>query len=192
VRSVEAEPTATPISNAQIAMVMLLVAETMFFAGLIGAYLLFRVSSMEWPPADLPSLPLRVAWVNTIILMLSGVAMRDSLRALRRDRQITFRRGLLMTLALGSAFVIVQVAEAVRLIHHGLTLSSGAYGGTFYTLIGAHALHVVAAVVWLGAVCILARRGRFTASRRLGVELCGIYWFFVCALWLVLFGLVYK
>ena len=47
-------PTAPPISNARLAVVTLLVAETMFFSGLIGAYLVFRGSAPVWPPADLP------------------------------------------------------------------------------------------------------------------------------------------
>ena len=64
-----------PLTNARIAVVMLLVAETMFFAGLVGAYLVFRGSSPVWPPPDLPRLPLALTWVNTCILMGSALAM---------------------------------------------------------------------------------------------------------------------
>ena len=87
----------------------------------------------------------------------------------------------------------MQGSEWVRLIHHGLTLSAGMYGATFYTLIGTHAAHVVGAVVWLGLVGWWARRGqvrRRHATRR--VDACAIYWVFVCALWLALFALVYR
>ena len=47
----------------QTAVVMLLVAETMFFSGLIGAYLVFRGAAPLWPPPNLPRLPLAVTWV---------------------------------------------------------------------------------------------------------------------------------
>jgi cytochrome c oxidase subunit 3 len=185
-------PAAPPISNARVAIVMFMVAETMFFAGLIGAYIVFRVSSAAWPPPALPRLPLGITWVNTLILLGSGWAMAAALRAVRADRQEGLRRGLLWTAVLGASFVAVQGSEWVRLVHHGLTLTSGTYGGTFYTLIGAHAAHVVGALIWVLAVSFQAHRGAYGRNKDTGVEICAIYWFYVCALWLVLFGLVYS
>ena len=186
------QPPAPPISNARIAVVTLLVAETMFFSGLIGAYLVFRVGAPVWPPPNLPRLPLAVTWVNTLVLMASGFTMIGAVRAARRDDQRALQRGLAMTALLGVTFLVVQGSEWARLIHHGLTLSAGMYGATFYTLIGTHAAHVLGAVVWLGLVWRWARRGEFTDGRDAAVEACAIYWVFVCALWLGLFALVYK
>jgi len=116
---------------------------------------------------------------------------------LRAKREIAagqidrFQNTLLVTLALGTVFLAVQGSEWVRLIHQGLTLTSGSYGGTFYTLIGFHALHVVAAVIWLAALLAGARRGRYSATAHIGVRMCAMYWYFVSGLWLVLFGIVY-
>jgi cytochrome c oxidase subunit III len=188
----EPVPPAPPISNARIAVVTLLVAETMFFSGLIGAYLVFRVGTPVWPPATLPRLPLAVTWLNTLVLMASGVTMVGAVRAARRDDQRALRRGLLITALLGLTFLAVQGSEWARLIHHGLTLSAGMYGATFYTLIGTHAAHVAGAVVWLGIISWWARRGHFTGGRDAAVEACAIYWVFVCALWIALFALVYQ
>jgi heme/copper-type cytochrome/quinol oxidase subunit 3 len=171
---------------------MLLVAETMFFSGLIGAYLVFRGSAPVWPPPDLPQLPLAVTWVNTLVLMASGVTMIGAVRAVRRDDQRTLRRDLALTGGLGLTFLAVQGSEWMRLIHHGLTLSAGVYGATFYTLIGTHAAHVVGAVLWLGLVGWWARRGQVTAGHDAALDACAIYWIFVCALWLALFALVYR
>jgi heme/copper-type cytochrome/quinol oxidase subunit 3 len=187
----ESERPATPISNGRIAMVMLLVAETMFFAGLIGAYLVFRYGTAVWPPPNLPSLPIGVTWANTLVLSMSGITMLGALAAARRGDS-RLQRILAVTLVLGVAFLVVQGSEWVRLLHHGLTLSTGTYASTFYTLIGAHAVHVVAGVVWVGVVWALARRGRFAGDGGEAVELCTIYWSFVCLLWLVLFALVYR
>ena len=63
---------------------MLLGAEAMFFAGLIGAYLVFRIGSAVWPPPFQPRLPLAVTGVNTIILLASAVTIRRSLKAIHR------------------------------------------------------------------------------------------------------------
>lgn len=185
-------PTEPPISNARIAVVVLLVAETMFFSGLIGAYLVFRGSAEFWPPPNLPRLPLAVTWVNTLILVTSGFSMVSAVRAARRDDQAALRRNLAITAALGITFLLIQGSEWVRLVDHGLTLSTGMYGATFYTLIGTHALHVLGAVLWLALVGWWARRGHFTGGRDAAVEACAIFWIFVIALWVALFALVYQ
>jgi len=185
-------PAAPPVSNARIAIAMFLVAESMFFAGLVGAYLVFRVGSVAWPPPGLPALPLGMTWFNTILLFASGATMVAALRAIRRDDQVRLRRFLWWSVALGGVFVGVQGLEWVRLVHHGLTLSSGPYGGTFYTLIGTHAAHVAGAMLWILFVLGAAARGRYSRGQHDGVEICVVYWLYVCALWGLLFGLVYH
>ncbi|MGH7772994.1 MAG: cytochrome c oxidase subunit 3 [Candidatus Binatia bacterium] len=179
------------ISNARLGLLMFLAAETMFFAGLIGAFLVFRLGSTAWPPPFQPRLPVVVTGVNTVILLLSGVTMHLALRAIRAGRLGGLEGYLLGTVLLGGLFLSIQGYEWVRLIQFGLTVSSGIYGATFYTLIGCHGLHVFGAVIWLVVVLQQARRGRFTARSHTGVEICGMYWTFVVALWPILYGLVY-
>lgn len=179
------------ISNARLALLMFLAAEGMFFAGLIGAFLVFRLGSAVWPPPFQPRLPVGVTGVNTAILLASGVTVNLALRAIRAGSVKYLTRWLLATALLGGIFLAVQGYEWIRLIQFGLGISSGVYGATFYTLIGCHGVHVLAAMLWLFAVTVMARRGRFTARQHSGVELCAIYWTFVVALWPVLYGLVY-
>jgi cytochrome c oxidase subunit III len=70
-------------------------------------------------------------------------------------------------------------------------LSSSVYGATFYTLIGCHAAHVFGAAIWLLIILFMAKQYRFTREQFVGVQVCGIYWYFVVALWPILFGVVY-
>ncbi len=88
-------------------------------------------------------------------------------------------------------FLLVQGYEWVRLVGYGLTVTSGAYGVTFYTLIGVHGLHVLGALVWLAIMLAGVRRGRFLAPPAAGLRACGMYWHFVVALWPVLYVAVY-
>jgi len=180
-----------PISNAQLALLILIAFETMTFAGLVTAYWVLRAGSFSWPPADLPRLPLAVTWVNTAMLLFSAVTMARATAAARAASRGGVRTALAATAVLGAGFVAVQGTEWVRLIRQGLTLSSGTYGATFYTLIGLHALHVVAALLWLLIVLALASRRGTDGARQSAVRLCATYWYFVCALWVVLFGVVY-
>ena len=178
------------VSNTRLAIVVVITAETMLFTGLIGMYLVFRLSAPEWPPPDLPRLPAAVAALNTLVLFASLVPLTRALRAVRRGREAG-RRGVHVAAALGAVFLAVQGAEWLRLLRHGLTPSSSNYGGAFYLLIGCHAVHVLVAVTWLAAVAVLAERGYFSARRYAGFEMSTIYWYFVCGLWAFLFPLVY-
>lgn len=174
-----------------LAVMMIIASEMMLFSGLIGTFLVYRMSSAFWPPPSLPRLPIAVTWVNTFVLLSSAVTMTLAIRAVHRSRQRLTRRYLLATLALGVTFLAVQGSEWVRLVAHGLTLSSSMYGGTFYLLIGCHGAHVTAGVIWLACVVWFAMSGRYNARNAHAIELCAVYWYFVCAVWPLLFGLVY-
>ena len=179
------------VSNAVLGMLMFLAFETMLFAGLLGAFLVFRLASASWPPPGEPYLPIGMTWINTGILVASAYTMRRAHRAIRDGNQAGLVNGLGLTVLLGATFLGVQGSEWIRLVHYGLTLQSGIYGATFYTLIGCHGVHVLAAVLWLAAVLLLAARGRFSPEWHVGVQLCKMYWMFVGGLWLVLVPSVY-
>jgi cytochrome c oxidase subunit 3 len=192
------DPPAPPVrpnmpiaSNAWLATVMFLGAEAMFFAGLIGAFIVFRLGSPIWPPPFQPRLPVGITGVNTIVLLASAMTVHMALRSVRAGAIDRAKRMLAVTAALGGVFLLIQGYEWARLIHFGLTVSSSIYGGLFYTLIGFHAFHVAGALVWLTVVFVRANRGYFSRQRYIGLQVCAMYWTFVVALWPLLYGLVY-
>ena len=179
------------LDNARLATLVLIAGEVMLFAGLISSYLVLRIGAVVWPPPLQPRLPVAVTGVNTLVLLASSVAMVAAARALgRRDRRVLIMR-LRIAAALGAVFLIVQGYEWIRLVGFGMTLSSGSYATAFYTLIGAHALHVVGALVWLAITLGMASRGRFDHGRGNAARACAMYWHFVVALWPVLYVTVY-
>jgi len=180
-----------PVSNARLGMWMLLATETVFFGGLVGAFLVLRLNAAVWPPAGQPRLPLAVTAANTAVLLLSSYTLSRGLAAIRRSDGRDLVRWIARTAGLGALFLAVQGAEWIRLVHFGLTVSSGAYGSTFYTVIGTHGVHVLIALVWLTLVLGQARRGRYTGRDHVEVAVCAMYWHFVVALWPLLYLLVY-
>lgn len=182
-----------PLSNAKLAVFILLGAETMLFVGLIGAFLVFRIGSDTWPPSSHAevNLPRLVTGINTILLIISGYIMFQALRAIKKNRIQLFRILLISTGVLGLLFLGIQGWEWIQLIRKGLTLQSGIYGGIFYVLIGCHAVHVLGAVIWLAIVTGKAIVLRYSHTHHTGVETCMIYWIYVVALWPFLYILVY-
>jgi len=179
------------LDNVRLAMLFLICGEVMFFGGLVSAFLVLRVTAAQWPPPLQPRLPVGVTGVNTLVLLASSVAMAAASPALVQRDPGTLVRRLLLAGGLGAAFLLVQGYEWIRLVGYGLTVGSGAYGTTFYTVIGTHAAHVVAAVVWVGVTAWLAACGRFVDGQTGALRACAIYWHFVVALWPILYVAVY-
>lgn len=184
-------PPAARSSNAVLGIDLFIASEAMLFAALIAAYLGLRAGADHWPPPGQPRLPLVVTGLNTLLLLLSGGTVWSALRAARVGDAAGSRRWLLTTAALGGAFLLVQGSEWTRLIGYGLRITSGPYGGMFYTVIGAHALHVVIGVGVLAAVLWRARRRPFGPARQIDIEVGTRFWLFVVGVWPVLYGLVY-
>jgi cytochrome c oxidase subunit 3 len=179
------------VPNLQLAMVVLVTAELMLFAGLVGMYLTFRLQTADWPPPGQPRLPVGLTALNTAVLALSGLAMASARRAgAAGDAPLAARR-LGWALGLGLSFLAVQGIEWTRLVRHGFTLGANAYGGAFYLVIGCHALHVVIGTVLLGVAALRPRRAHLTPPGDGVFEAGAIYWYFVVGLWLLLFPLVY-
>lgn len=164
--------------------------EVMLFAGFISAFVIAKNSVMPgmWPPPGQPRLPVASTAVNTVALLLSGVALYLAHRAYQTRGPRAAHTPLVIAIALGTFFVGFQGAEWLALIRQGLTVTSSQLGSYFYLIIGCHAVHAVAALIAL-FTCWRALR-----ANRLGASLFGgtqVFWYFVVLMWPVLYILVY-
>lgn len=193
--AIELLPPARPVrrppavENEVLAMMIFVVTEVMFFAGLISAHTIIssRAPGGIWPPAGEPMLPVReTAWI-TLALLLSGVAVAWAGHRYKTSPTAAVP-GLTVAGALAALFVGAQVWEATHLIREGLTLVSSAHGGFFYTIVGAHALHTVIALLILGFTWRGVRAGTMSPALFQTVR---IFWYFVVGLWPFLYAVVY-
>jgi len=187
------EPSREPrgFDNLRLGVLVFIGAETMFFATLISALFVLRLGIAAWPPPLEPRLPVVLTGINTLVLLASSAGVAAAMRALRRGERRPLVRRLGIAAVLGTLFLAVQGSEWIRLVGFGLTLASGVYGLTFYTLIGFHALHVFGALVWLSTTAALVANGRLGARRAAPVKACAMYWHFVVGLWPILYVAVY-
>lgn len=176
------------VPNGVMGMLIFVFTEVMLFAGLISAFTIARSSAVVWPPPGQPRLPFEATAFNTAVLLASGIALQWARRRFRRSRSAA-RTPLLLTIALGAFFVVVQGAEWVAMIGQGLTLTSSTLGSFFYVIVGLHGLHALAALVLLGVTLRRLRRG-WLASSQLGTA--EVLWYFVVLVWPVLWLVVYR
>jgi heme/copper-type cytochrome/quinol oxidase subunit 3 len=186
----DAAPSGASLSADVLGMLVFIASEMVLFLALIFTFVWARSRYPEWPPAGQPRLPLEVTSVNTLVLLTSGYTMYRAWHAIR-EGGYALHQWLFLTSLLGVVFLTVQGFEWVRLIRFGLTVSGNLYGATFYTLIGAHALHVFIAVQVLLVVWHRARRGLYSPAHHTGVVMSGLFWGFVVLIWPILFVMVY-
>ncbi|MCH7706935.1 MAG: heme-copper oxidase subunit III [Myxococcales bacterium] len=175
------------IPSSVLGTLLFVVVEIMLFAGFISAFSIVKASAIVWPPPDQPRLPLEATALNTAALLASGVLLFLARRTFRKN-PVGARKPLLASMALGSFFVIFQGVEWVKLIQAGLTLTSSNLGSFFYTIIGVHALHAVAALILLAYVWWQLQQGRLRSSLLAAAE---VFWYFVAGVWPVLYVTVY-
>jgi cytochrome c oxidase subunit III len=177
------------LPNSVLGTIIFIVTEIMFFAALMSAHTIARAAAMGgvWPPAGQPRLPVERTALNTAILLLSGLLLFIASRRARAgyEKALAYFAGAIAT---GIAFVLLQGVEWVALLREGLTMQSSTHGAFFYLIVGAHALHAVAAIAVLTAIYFPMRRGTLAPSTFAATQL---FWYFVVLLWPVIYLRVY-
>ena len=100
------------------------------------------------------------------------------------------RDGLIFGGLFALAFLAGQLLAWRQLDAAGYFLAANPANAFFYLLTGVHGLHLLGGLVALGMTAAKAWRGFEVDQVRLSVRLCAIYWHFLLAVWLVLFGLL--
>jgi cytochrome c oxidase subunit 3 len=177
-----------PISNARLATILVIVTELMLFVGLIAGYVILRYGSNDFAGMIHPEMGLTA--ISTPVLLLSSITLILAQRAYRTRTVSLFRKGSLITLALGLLFLVLQLIEWRNLMGEGIFPAGSVQSGMFYLLSGVHGLHVFGGLVLLS---LLAWRSR-PAAGAVGegiVSAAGIYWHFVTLLWGALWVMIF-
>ena len=181
------------ISNVVLGMLLFITSEVMFFAGLFAAYFNTRASNHPWPPEEFAHIlnPFSVILVATVILITSSFTCQLAVWAIRRGDRTGFLRNISFTFVLGVIFLLLQAYDYSILFSDGMTLGSGPFGTTYFTLTGFHGAHVFGGVIMLGVVLYRGMAGQFSSRHHDAVEAASLYWHFVDVVWILLFSILY-
>ena len=105
-------------------------------------------------------------------------------------RQKAVRNYLLITVALGSLFIVLKLIEWSHLIAEGFTIDSQA-GSIFYVATGAHGLHVFIGLLVMLFMVFKADTVGYDEENGQGIEYFGLYWHFVDLAWVAIFPAFY-
>lgn len=192
-----AEHASAPPATCKFGMIMFLISEGMLFAGLIGGYIVLRLSVYpHWPPLlSVPvdvRLPVLLTGINTVFLVASSFTLHFAEGSIIKKGKSGLW-WLAITIFLGSVFVGVQCYEWWHLHHEGLWFDKGGiYGSTFFLMTGFHGAHVVIGVLlilWVFLRQLLTRC--YTREKHTSLLNVALYWHFVDVVWIFLFAIVY-
>lgn len=170
-------------------MVVFLIAESMIFAGLFGAYLVFRATLPVWPPEGTPERELLLPGINSIILISSSFVIHNADSSIKKNDVKGMQMWFGITALMGIVFLLGQVYEYAHL-EFGLT--TNLYASAFYVLTGFHGLHVTIGVLAILAVLWRSRKPqKYGSEHHFGIEAAELYWHFVDVVWIILFILLY-
>jgi cytochrome c oxidase subunit III len=169
-------------------MMLFIISEIMVFAAFFTAYFFIRIAQGAPWPAHGTHLPELVAGVNTAILVSSSFTIHWAEHCIKKNNHLGLKVGMLMTFLLGCTFLFIQINEYANI---GFAPQDAAQQTIFYSLTGLHGAHVFIGLVLLLTVTVRAFRGHYSAEEHRGVDVPGIYWHFVDAMWLVVYLTVY-
>ena len=175
-------------------MALFIASEVMFFSAWFWAFFnasLFPTAAIEgqWPPPGIvPFDPWGLPFLNTLILLTSGVTVTWAHHALIENNRQHLLQGLALTILLGATFTGVQAYEYA---HAAFKFDGGIYPTVFFMATGFHGFHVIVGTIFLCVCFWRAYRGHFKPDHHFGFEAAAWYWHFVDVVWLFLFVCIY-
>ncbi|MFZ0733132.1 MAG: heme-copper oxidase subunit III [Candidatus Sulfotelmatobacter sp.] len=166
-------------------------SESIFFAFLITAFVLYHGRSPNGPNAHNTLDPVKTG-IYSVILWASSLTMWLSERSMMKFRLDRCKRWLEATMILGGIFLIGQGLEYHGMFAKGISVGTDLFATTFFSTTGFHGLHV-----FIGLIVLLIMRGLTSAGfgqeeyQREGFIAASYYWHFVDAIWVAVFFILY-
>ena len=182
----------TGVTNQKLGMWLFLASEVMLFGSLFSSYALLRSGAMAWPDQS-SIVNVRLAALNTVILIASSVVIVRGAAALRGGNLPRYRTLMAMTALLGIAFLAIKSIDYRSELVEGLTPSTSNFVGLYFVMTFLHALHVTGGVLVNLFLCGPGvAMNRHDPARVLGrVEAATLYWNFIDVIWILMFIVLY-
>jgi len=188
---------------ATLGMWAFIATEVLFFGVLFAAYVVCR---WRFPLAFVEGsahTDFAMGTAETAILLTSGCLAAIALRQIQLDRARQSAVLLMITSALGVAFLVLHGMEYHDEFEEGLIpgirytqTGPDARGvelffSLYYVITGFHSLHVLIGVVLLLVIAVRSWRGAFSSAYYTPIEITGLYWSLVDIVWIFVYPAIY-
>ena len=175
------------LSKGKLGLRYIMVVSSIFFSLFIVTYS-DRLVYSDWQKMPEPFL----LWFNTLILFISSAFFISTQIAAKNNQFEKVKQKLLIIGYLALAFLLGQLLVWIQLINLGYYVSTNPANAYFYVFTALHGLHLIGGLVYWNMTIkkVWITSDIVVADAKHTVELCAIYWHFLLAVWVVLFGLM--
>jgi len=183
------------VKGLQWGIMLFITSEVFFFLSFFWAFFHSRLApnielGAQWPPAGIMTFnPWGVPFLNTVILLSSGVRVTWSHKSIVGNYHGQTLDGLLLTIVLGTYFTILQGIEYVEAT---FTIADSVFGSAFFVATGFHGLHVIVGTLFLFTCYLRINTGLLSSTHHFGLLAPIWYWHFVDVVWLFLYRWLYS
>ena len=158
-------------------MTLLLATEAALFGTLIATYYYLRFQVPEWPPPGIEPPPPEGPLLLTALLAATTVPIFLASRGARLGRPRAAWRWLAVAFIVQCAYIAGQAMLFVE-DYNKFPPTENAYTSIYFTLVAAHAAHVVVGMLLIAFLLVRLVSG-LTNYRLVGVQVVALYWYFV-------------
>ena len=165
-------------------------AEIMLFGTLFASYFTL-VDRTGTGPTGAKIFEIGPVLAETFLLLASSFTIGLAIHAMRLGSKKGTLTFMGITLALGLAFLGVEIYEFVHYAHIGAGITVSAFTSILLTTLGTHGAHVTVGLFWgLGIMIQIAKRG-LTPQTANKSFIFSLYWHFLDVVWIFIFSFVY-
>jgi cytochrome o ubiquinol oxidase subunit III len=167
-----------------------LLSDIVMFSALFAAYaVLAHATAGGLAGAQLFD-QVNVAIETTCLLASSYTCGLMSLAISSRRTGVTYLYAFL-TLALGAAFLALELREFAHMIAIGANPQRSAFLSAFFALVGCHGLHVGIGLIWLVVMMVQVAVRSFSEAVERRLLCFALFWHALDIIWVWLFTVVY-
>tara|TARA_B100000586_G_scaffold73993_1_gene51900 strand:- start:2743 stop:3375 length:633 start_codon:yes stop_codon:yes gene_type:complete len=174
------------LSKYKLGLRTIMVVSTIIFSLFVVVYS-DRMLVHDWRSMPEPWL----LWLNTAILVLSSLFFHFTKLASDKNKNEKVKNGLYFIGFLGYSFLIGQLLVWYQFMNLGYYATTNPANAFFYLFTTLHGLHLIGGLYFWGRTTsrFLKADSKIKDIQH-SIELCAIYWHFLLAVWVVLFGLM--
>jgi cytochrome c oxidase subunit I+III len=169
-------------------LLMICIEGTMFMM-LTASYFYIRQNFHDWPPTRVQQPLLWLGSANALLLAASCIPMYMVDRLARHEENkwkvVTL---LAITVVMGLGSIVLRALEFQA---SDTRWDQHAYGSVLWTMLGFHLFHLLGATGEATLMAIDVARHELDPKHQLDVRVTAVYWYFICVVWAVLYGVIY-
>ena len=179
-------------SQHTLAMTIALISWAMLFATLFMGYAIYRSSANVWPPMGFARISLLLPTISTMLILISSWFCYQMKLDINRGVVASAQKNLNITLVLGFGFLVTQTLLWRNMNHTGVYVSSGIFASIMHAFTWIHAVHVLAALVFLVYLYFQFKRHAGNADalwmKTVNAEK---FWHFLGIIWILMYFILF-